>query len=222
MNLKSLNAIPERLKAFENFENVSLVELYEANLQLSEALYPALATLEVTLRNAIDLMLCNYFGENWLFEEIKKNKFLRKNDHKKLLFAYNCLTDRNSQITKGRLIAELNLGFWVNICSKRYNPIIWYKQGTFYSVFVNYPRDRRIALREISEMLQSIKHLRNRVFHFEPIYKKGENLLGKYNEILTILSYLPVDEYKIFEHTCRFKDVYNRIKTKNAGTLPKN
>jgi len=34
--MQSLNAIPESLKAFENFENGNLVELYKANLQLSD------------------------------------------------------------------------------------------------------------------------------------------------------------------------------------------
>jgi len=212
--MQSLNAIPERLKAFENFENGNLVELYKANLQLSEALYPALATLEVTLRNAIDLMFQSRFGENWLFDEIKENKILFPNDHKKLIVAFNSLKSRKSELTKGKIIAELNLSFWVNICSKKYSPLLWSNPKVFKAVFVNYPKSKRVQIHEISKMLQYIKNLRNRIFHFEPIYKKGSDLLGRYNDILTIISYLPTDEHRIFGCTCRFKDVYNSIKIK--------
>ena len=212
--MQSLNAIPERLKAFENFENGNLVELYKANLQLSEALYPALATLELTLRNAIDLMLQNRFGENWLFDEVQNNKILFPSDHKKLIVAFNSLKSRKSELTKGKIIAELNLSFWVNICSKKYSPLLWSNPKVFKSVFVNYPKSMRVQIHEISKMLQYIKNLRNRIFHFEPIYKKGSALLSRYNDILTIISYLPTDKYQIFECTCRFKDVYNSVKIK--------
>jgi hypothetical protein len=219
--MQSLNAIPERLKAFENFENGDLVELYKANMQLSEALYPALATLEVTLRNAIDYMLRNQFGQDWLFYEVEKNKFLMPNDHKKLVVAFDSLKSRKSELTKGKVIAELNLSFWVNICSAKYNQVLWNCSKNFKAVFVNYPKSKRTQIYEIAKILHTVKRLRNRIFHYEPIYKKGENLLGIYNDMLTVLSYLPCCEHQIFERTCRFKDVYNAVKAKNAGNVPR-
>jgi len=117
----------------------------------------------------------------------------------------------------GKIIAKLNLSFWVNICSKKYSPLLWSNPKLFKAVFVNYPKSMRVQIHEISKTLQYIKNLRNRIFHFEPIYKKGSDLLTRYNEILTIINYLPTDEYRVFEYNCRFKDVYNSVKIKTQA-----
>jgi hypothetical protein len=143
------------------------------------------------------------------------------NDHKKLVVAFDSLKSRKSELTKGKVISELNLSFWVNLCSAKYDKILWHNPKKFRLVFANYPKSKQMRIYEISKMLHSTKKLRNRIFHYEPIYKKGETLLSKYNEILTVLSYLPCCEYQILKQTCRFKDVYNAIKAKNADDVPR-
>lgn len=54
----------ERLLSFKQDDNdtiESLIARYQDNIRISQALYPELSTLEVTLRNAIDTMLRTCF-----------------------------------------------------------------------------------------------------------------------------------------------------------------
>ncbi len=53
--------------------------------------------------------------------------------------------------------------------------------------------------------------LRNRIFHYEPILRKQNNLLSKYNEIIELLSYLPSNLPNLLNDTSNFLDVYNEL-----------
>lgn len=90
------------------------------------------------------------------------------------------------------------------MCSKKYNSKIWTKKGAFRGVFVDYPKDKREKIHEISEKLTRIKNFRNRVFHHEPILRKKEKFGVIYNIICEIITYLPKDNSGIFERTNNF------------------
>lgn len=78
-NQRTINKIQkttsvERIESFaiDNSNNLDVVlARYANNITISQALYPELSTLEITLRNSINFMLKNLFGENWLAEEVK-------------------------------------------------------------------------------------------------------------------------------------------------------
>ena len=67
---------PVRLGAYGNDNNEVLLEKYIYNLKLSEAFYPALSLLEITLRNricnAIEKLIC----KDWLMQELSKQNIL--------------------------------------------------------------------------------------------------------------------------------------------------
>ena len=172
-----------------------------------------MSLLEVALRNAIDLAIETLIKQNWLFEEVKAQNLLKQNDYSKLLEANNTIIKNYGEAnrTKGKLISELNFGFWIFLCSTKYNPILWTKKNFFMTVFPNYPKNKKQSIADISSKLQKIRKLRNRIFHHEPIYKQYKTLIDRYNEIIEILSYLPQDSLKIIEQTCRFKDIYKQI-----------
>ncbi len=200
----------ERLKSFsygnENITEEALLKIYELNIKVSQSLYPALSIVEIHLRNAIDTMMQTLFSKTWLEDELQNNKILYEYDYKKLQKAYSTLKTkyRKGSITHGKLVSELTFGFWVNLCSKKYNPKIWTKKGTFKGVFVNYKRDKKEEIHEISEKLNKIKKLRNRVFHYEPILYKKEKFGEIYNIICEIIAYLPQDNSNIFKNTNQF------------------
>ncbi len=212
MNLEKYRATLgiERLKSFgyglENIAEELLIKMYELNIRTSQALYPALSIVEIQLRNAIDTMLQTIFSKTWLEDELKAQTLLENYDYENLKKAYKKLKRKygKEKITHGKLISELNLGFWVNLCSKKYNPKIWTKKGAFRGVFVDYPKDKREKIHEISEKLTKIKKLRNRVFHYEPILYKKEKFSVIYNIICEIIAYLPKDNSGIFERTNNF------------------
>lgn len=203
----------ERLLSFKHDDNDTidvLIDRYKTNLKISQALYPELLTLEVTLRNAIDTMLKNCISETWIEDEVHQQKILANHEHEMLLTAYNDIKKSysNKNFTIGKVIANLTFGFWTNLCSKWYCSNIWNKGRCFKGVFVNYPSNVN-NIGTIAIKLRLIRRFRNRIFHYEPIFKKPQNTLKMYNEIMEMLSYLPSDSSDILKETSNFLNVYN-------------
>ena len=222
INLKDLEKYTatysiERLKTFIYSEEDTINDVimrYNHNVKISQTLYPELCTLEVILRNAIDAALKSKISETWLEDEIKYNSLLRKDDHKLLMSAYEitvkeCMSNQKS-VTPGKVIANLNFGFWTNLCMKKYSASIWNKKQCFKSVFINYP-NKRPEISIISKKLYAIRKLRNRIFHYEQIFRYPKKTLELYNMIIEILSYLPSDEFKVLENNSNFLNTYNEL-----------
>ena len=217
LNKYSSTYSAERLKSFIYSENDTIedvAERYGNNVIISQALYPALCTLEIILRNAIDTVLKSYISKTWIEDEIKNNTLLEEIDYRMLINAYD-ITKKECRLsskpfTIGKVIANLNFGFWTNLCVKKYSPRIWNRMECFKGVFVNYPNNKpEIAI--ISKKLYTIRKFRNRIFHYEPIFKKPQKTLELYNNMLEIISYLPNDNLQILNKTSVFLDVYNSL-----------
>jgi len=214
----STNISIERLSVFV-YDNNDIIDdvlkRYENNIKISQAFYPELSVLEVSLRNAIDTIFKEKFGNDWIEQEVKYNYFLDSFDYDTLLKAYNDVKREcqktSKKFTAGKVIANLSFGFWTNICLSKYNAKIWTKKGFFKGVFVNFPKNKQQQIHSISNTLNSIRKLRNRVFHYERILKKPSNLLIKFNEIMEILNYLPHSQTNILTNTSDFLTVYNEI-----------
>ncbi|MGN1153086.1 MAG: hypothetical protein ACI4S3_03585 [Candidatus Gastranaerophilaceae bacterium] len=204
----------ERLLSFKQSEDDTvdiLLERYKTNVRISQALYPELSALEVTLRNAIDTMLKSCISETWLEDEIQQQKILTNHEHSKLVEVYNDTKKEysNRDFTIGKVIANLNFGFWTNLCSKWYCSNIWNKGCCFKGVFVNYPSNVN-NIGAIAIKLRLIRRFRNRIFHYEPIFKKPQNTLKMYNEIMEMINYLPYDSANVLKDTSTFLNTYNQ------------
>ena len=204
----------ERLLSFRTNDNDTidtLIKHYQMNLRISQSLYPELSTLEVTLRNAIDTVLKRCISQTWIEDEIREQHLLTDHEHAKLVIAYNDVKKEYSgkNFTTGKVIANLNFGFWTNLCSKWYSSNIWNKGCCFKGVFVNYPGNTN-KIGVIATKLRAIRYLRNRIFHYEPIYKNPQNTLRMYNTIMEVISYLPQDNSNILKDTSTFLDTYNK------------
>ena len=206
----------ERLVSFAYTSNDTVCDVitnYSNNIKISQAIYPELCTLEVILRNAIDSTLKKYISETWLEDEVNNNILLDSSEYKILVKAYNDTKDEcrisSKDFTVGKVVANLNFGFWTNLCVKKYNAKIWNKQKCFYGVFPNYPS--KYSINDIARKLYAIRRFRNRVFHYEKIFKYPNKTLNIYNDILEILAYLPNDELEILKRTSSFLNTYNSI-----------
>ena len=207
----------ERLKSFvyQQDDNINdVIARYADNIKISQSLYPELAVLEVSLRNAVDTALKSFISENWIEDEVKNNVWLDTYDYNTLVNAYNntkqdCILNKKTFST-GKVIANLNFGFWTNICVKKYNSKIWNKRNCFKAVFPNYT-SKKLSINIISQQLYIIRRLRNRVFHYEQIFKNPKNTLSLYNEIMNLISYLPGDNFSILKKTSSFLKVYNSL-----------
>jgi hypothetical protein len=148
------------------------LRLYTANVALSEALYPILHILEITLRSRMEVVLERVYGPLWytatsgLTFGTVETQMIQK--------ALTELGRRGKSATSGRVTAELMLGFWVILVGKPYERKLWQKH--LPDVFPDAPSGTNFVrvLPQIRKELKAIKELRNRVSHHEPIwYRPG-------------------------------------------------
>jgi len=149
--------------------NLNLFAHYAWNIALCESLYPALQGLEVALRNAIHDAASNAYGTEYWFDDSHVIPHFREQEA--IRKARETLQKDKKPGDAGRIIAELSFGFWTSLFDRRYEQILWPR--LLKSVFPTMPRSIRTR-QTLSKRLHPIRHLRNRVFHHEPIWYWGD------------------------------------------------
>lgn len=197
-----------RISAYGKESIDILIERYIYNLKLSEAFYPALSLLEITLRNkicnAIEKLIC----KDWLTNELKIQNILENKEYQKLLDSANKIKKAGKTITNDRLVSEMTLGFWIHLCTKSYKPKLWDKKGFFELVFPNYTNNgqlRKIA--PIQNNLLAILRLRNRIFHHEIIISGKLTPQEQYQTIIDMLHLLSNEAELLLQKISRFNDI---------------
>jgi len=178
------------------------LELYLANIQLSEALYPILSIAELSLRNAINSNLKQYFFDDYWF----KNKL--PND---MLFfvveAERKLKDHRKIITADRIVAELNFGFWNRLFSRHNARLLW---KPLYNLFPNLPKHSR--KREfVRDRLNHMRFLRNRIYHYEPICWHLSALETEHEQIVEFITWLDADLIVLVSRTDTFIPILRKV-----------
>ena len=215
------NISVERLKSYLYSQNDTLDDAFEHyvnHILIAQSFYPELFVLEVALRNAIDTTLKTYISDTWIEDEVNNNKWLRPFDYKTLKEVYDdtkqqCIQD-NKTFTTGKIISNLTFGFWTGLCVRTYNGKIWNKKACFKSIFPNY-HAKQLSIGMISQQLYQIRRFRNRVFHYEQVFKNPQNTLKMYNDIMQVISYLPGDNARILKKTSTFLNLYNSLLIKS-------
>ncbi|RYA24763.1 hypothetical protein CRU96_01140 [Malaciobacter halophilus] len=184
---------------FQTNDKKIIIIKYLLNIELSKSFYLPLQKLETTLRNNIHTTLSNQLeNDNWF--EI--SDFLTNDSYKKISEAKNNI---NKELTPGRIISELNFGFWCALFSKPYDQKIWNKYTKF--IFPNIPRKyatRKVLMKKIN----LIRKFRNKIFHFDTIINI-KNLFEIHKEILEMIYWLNKDVYKLTIAFDEFEYIYN-------------
>lgn len=178
--------------------------LYKVNTELSEAFYPILSVLEVSLRNAIHGTLKTYFNDEYWFKNSLPVEFLPFVSE-----AIQKLTAQRKTVTADRIIAELNFGFWSRLFNRHYTSLLW---KTLRLIFKNMPKHLR-QRDSIADALYQIRTLRNRVYHYEPIFRNLQDIEKQYDEMFTFLIWLDSDLPKLLNDIDRFKTILEKAKT---------
>lgn len=173
-------------------------QLYLTNIELSEALYPVLSVLEISLRNAIHRQLSSYFNDSYWF----KNK-LPVEFQKAVKKAEQNIRFQQKIITPDRIVSELSFGFWNRLFNRHYAKLLWKPLRT---IFIHLPKKQR-RRDTIDDSLYRIRTLRNRVYHYEPIFRNLHYLELVYKEIYSFLSWLHHNLPDVLKKTDRFEDV---------------
>lgn len=163
---KIINSLTiERLSSYKNTKSSDIesqLSVYAWNSALCAALYPWLSMLEVALRNAMDRALREDKHNDYWFD-------LPYFDNQPVDDAKKKILRQDKEITPGRIIAELNFGYWTSLFSTRYETkqIIWPR--LIKPIFPDLPKS--LCIREgLSKRIHDLRKLRNRVYHYEPIW----------------------------------------------------
>ncbi|MBQ3310464.1 hypothetical protein IJG72_00145 [bacterium] len=196
----------------DNDDNATILQRYLYNIEVSKSLYPLLSILEISLRNRINKAIEMVIQPEWLLKELNKQNILLPNEHKKLLDAKQKLSQKgHKNIYKDDLIAELSLGFWIHLCTKRYKAALWHKKGFFRIVFADYPNFSEFdKLSKVFPILQLMLKLRNRIFHHEIIINNPYGIENCYNDLRKLLGYISNDGLHYLDKVCDFKDIIQK------------
>lgn len=185
------------------------IELYKANLKVSQAFHPLLGIFEVILRNRINNILSLHFADpRWIINE--KNGFMsapslrfihkrtgqqKINDFLKreITKTEKRLRKTGQKITSGRIIAEQTLGFWTDLFEIHHYRLL---KGKPIQIFRSLPPKH--GRKEVNDKLNKIRRFRNRIYHNEPICFFQNNIdfseaLEVYESLTNLLAWINPD-----------------------------
>jgi hypothetical protein len=163
---------------------------YQWNAVICEHFYSPLRILEVTLRNSFDQAIAMRTKDgNWL---TKVPGWLRESEQADVQEAHKFLTERRRTVTQPRVVQEMSFGFWTSLLNGRYEPLF---HGIGAHVFPGMPRPQRTR-GNASHRFESIRTLRNRIFHFRRIWNRTD-LQADYDQILEAISWVNPDARRL-------------------------
>lgn len=191
----------ERLEAYRqrrtDSDDLNLYAHYAWNIALSESLYPALQGLEVSIRNSIHDAASERFKTEYWFDDIS---LLYPPEKESVRKAKETLIKSKKPLDVGRIIAELNFGFWTSLFDVRYEQRFW--PWLLKPVFPSMPRTERTR-KTLSQRLNKIRQLRNRIFHHEPIWH-WRDLRRQHAELLEAIYWINPAMMKFVKELDRF------------------
>ncbi len=184
---------------------------YQYNIQLSKEFYPLLHILEVGLRNSIYEAWSKKLGRNWILEE---QTVFREQESDKISKARGQLNKQNRPIETGRIIAELNFGFWTSLFHTSYET---HNRGIIKDIFpFSAKRDR--ASVQIRKDIHMLRLFRNRIYHYEPIWNQKNikiclEKIGKYICFINpdLMLEIQKQSVQVLKEIIGKQDVYKRL-----------
>lgn len=191
---------------------------YLWNVALCESLYPALHGLEIALRNAVFRAGAAAFPSVatldvpcWLDAD---PPVIHPDDRRVVAAARARLRQRNKPMEPGRLVADLSFGFWTTLFDVRYErgKTLWPRLFAHGLMDGSSPRSVR-SRTKLSPLINRVRLLRNRVFHYEPIWH-WKDLRDQHALALHLLGWFSPDLLAALQPNARFTAVHG------AGAQP--
>lgn len=182
---------------------------YHWNMALCEALYPALQTVEIVLRNTIHDAITAEFGTPYWFDltPVPFEPFVRQSVAKaRYDLAKRGKDGIRRSLTASDIVAELNFGVWTSLLNVAYDRVLW--PSIIRPAFPRLPvplQKRQV----LSKRFRVIKELRNRVFHHEPIWH-WRDLEAQYDQLLEAIGWINPEISRVLAALDRFRLIKRR------------
>ncbi len=175
---------------------------YVLNTTASEAFYTRLQGIEVALRNALHTEATKLHGEEWYLPSVA---VLQHPATEMVQSAHQSLVNDGKAPNPGRMLAELNFGFWVTILGPKYETSLW--RPYLRRAFPNRPKGTE--RKDIQKTLNAIRRLRNRIAHHEPILER--NLKSDYLAVIKVLGWICPDTATWVNHHSQTAGVIRKL-----------
>ena len=196
--------VPYLRKHDDSFDQA--IEHYKANIEISETFYPLLAILEVGLRNQMDYQLKRKFNTEIWYNENSFIKIVSRFQIDRITDARNSILREKKEVTPGRIISELTLGFWTSLLDSRFEKTLW---KNLRLSFPNCPKHIR-QRKTMSSKFNGIRKLRNRIFHHEPVTWNINVIKNYRDEIIEGIDWLEKGLLDWSQDLIRIDDVIER------------
>ena len=144
--------------------------LYDWNIRAAGAVLGFVGMAEVVVRNAIDRELQRQAERkgwsDWLDEAPLDDRGAKDVER-----ARKRVGRRSLQHPRGKIIAELSLGFWRYLCASRYHTSLWVP--SLNNAFPLGASDLRRRRQEVERALRDLSFVRNRAAHHEPLHHRN-------------------------------------------------
>lgn len=132
--------------------DIKAIKLYNRNILVSQRFYCILHVLEVCLRNKIDCLFQQRFGQNWL-----RNTDVLLTPTQKIVLA-----DALRSCQEEALIPQLQFGFWTSFFGRSFEEIGRHHLRSLFNA-------DKITRSYVALSLKEMRSFRNRIAHHEPI-----------------------------------------------------
>ena len=181
-------------------DDLAAYATYAWNIAICESLYPVLCCAEIALRNAIHSAATRRFGSDFWFIGRLHQPEQRKLD----LLRRRIDPSGEKSLSATDFVSGLNLGFWVDLFKSKYEQILWPQM--LQAVFPYATRHQTVR-EPLYRRLNRIRRLRNRVFHYEPIWH-WPDLRERHRLILQTIAWISPAMLSLARLLDRFSDVY--------------
>ncbi|HAG53260.1 MAG TPA: hypothetical protein DCL21_05695 [Alphaproteobacteria bacterium] len=200
----------EKMACFNsNFPNAPF-KSYLLNVEISKHFFVWLHFFEITLRNRISTHLNKHWPDWYMPESYFCNEILTKKHKSKIKYAHTKFLENDKNdgktITVNNVISDLSFGFWTAMFNEKYHKKIWMHtkhKKVFYNTKMTKLHDISMNLSMISDDLNSIREIRNRIMHCEQIISHAPELQMK-NIIRYLSSIIPNKDISII---CDIKEI---------------
>lgn len=188
------------------------IRLYTWNIEVSAALWGSLHAIEIGLRNALHERMCLHFGRPDWWSATSLDLMFDQRDQ--LARAVDKLRRRRPGHLPGHVVAELTFGFWIGLLGKGrdYEKRLW--TPALRRAFPNYRGSRG----DLYAAFDSVRLLRNRIAHHEPVF--GRSLRDDHRAMLILAAYIDTDLGRYIAGSSRFHLVMSkRFESVRTGEL---
>jgi hypothetical protein len=131
--------------------------------------------LEVVMRNGIHNTLTAHFGQPDWYD---RPGLVQRREARAVANAKQDIRDAGKAVIPGRVVAASSFGFWTSLLDGLYGnnatgPQLWVSPNSplLASAFPHAPTSHRPYRGRIHARFDDIRLLRNRVFHYEPVWE---------------------------------------------------